>query len=142
MLKSLLDRLKARRTLKRGWRLLREGRAAALAEFAAAHQDTSLRHPLQAMLAKCLADDDDREGARTAFIALHSGLKGMEDRDARYLKLFALFHLALIRNSLSDAGYLSRKARELRADRRLRALLPMPQLIVPPQQGPAITATM
>jgi hypothetical protein len=142
MLMSFVERLRSTRVLKRGWKLLRAGQKEALAALAAAHEDPALGRPLQGMLAQCLAEDDDREGARAAFNRLHKSLKGIEDADARYLKIFALFHLALIRNSIPDAAALSRRARALKPDRRLRAFLPIPLLVAPPTPGPALTATV
>lgn len=142
MLKQFVERRRSGRILKRAWRLRRAGQIEALADLAAAHEGDPVSGPLRAMFALCLAEDDDREGARRAFSALHAALKGSEDCDARYLRLFTLFHLALIRNSMPDAAAMSRRARRLKADRRLRGLLPIPMLVLPPEPGPAITAML
>ena len=142
MMCSLYESLRARRQLKRGWKLQRAGDLDALSALADEHRDTALHKPLQAMLAKAIAEDDDRPGALKAFNELYASLKGSEDPDHRYLKLYALYHLALIRNSIPDAAYCARKARALPKIGPLRGFLPIPTLVAPPEPGPAITAMM
>lgn len=142
MLKSFFEARKARRIAKRGWRLSRAGDANSLTQLALDHRGTPLHPVLQALRARCIAQDDDRAGALDAFNALYISLKGSEDRDGRYLRLFALYNLALIRNSLPEAAHFARKAREVKVARRLRAFLPLPLLVLRAEPPPAITATL
>lgn len=139
-MRSIADALSFRRSLKRGWRLQRSGEVDALAALAEEHSDTRLHQPLRAMLAKCRADDDDRGAALEAFNGVYAALKGSEHSPDRHVKLYALYNLALLRNSIPDAAYCARKARQLHKVGPVRTYLPIPMLLEPVEAGPAITA--
>ena len=63
------------------------------------------------------------------------------DEETRYLKISALFNLALLSNSALEAVHYSRQAQSMLASRRLRRFLPIPAMTLDPRPGPAIRAT-
>jgi hypothetical protein len=142
MLSSLLRRLSGDRLLRIARRLDKCEDPAALAAFAEEHRGHSLGPALRAFVAVRYLRDDDPKGARRALVSLYAELKSAEIGVEHYVKLYCLYHFAVLRDATSDAIFYSRKVRQAPASAALRAFLHVPRLKDLPRPGTAVTATL
>lgn len=139
--RRLSDYSRHRKILRKGLRLRLRADISGLTQLTRDHEGTQIQGALRAMLARCYADCDDRDAALRAFNELYADFKSADAGQNHYLKLFALFNIALIRNSVSDAAYFSRRTREVAAPGWMRAYLPIPLFREQPRPGTVITAS-
>ncbi len=138
--KQLKAQWSTRALLKAGARYQRLGNFDELRALIASHAGDPQRHILHAMLARSYAERDDRTNAAREFSCLYEMTKGCGNR-LHYVKLYALFNLALVRNSAAEAVYYSQKARGLPAPQNWKHYLPIPPLELEPRPWASIAAT-
>jgi hypothetical protein len=125
-------------------RLARRGSADRLRELADRTEDESLKHLALGAWARSLFRDDEPKQAEAAFLQLRTSIKGSDDPDAAYMRLFCLCHLTLIRGSMfydQAAGY-AKQAERLKVRGAVRVILSLPELPQRPSSGPVATLSL
>ncbi len=140
MIAAIFRRIRRQRLLNAIEVAIRRGNREALDELAAVTHDEPSATFIRAARATVMLGEVDRRLPLAEFNTVYASVKGADDDDGAYLRVYCLYHFAEIRGAHADSFFYAGKAQQMSGATDVRRALRIPKPVERNVIGTFVTA--